>query len=275
MSADQMLRLSYSFFLYAVITVFTVEENLAAATSEWQVLKGKHFLIHYCSDSAFAGKVASKAEEYYDSITVDLGFARYDNFWLWEKRVKVLIYGSRNQFIMATGAPVWAIGKTEYSRREISTFPGDESFIESVLPHEMTHLIFRDFVGFKGDIPLWLNEGVAQWEEPLKRENLERYASKLAASNQYIPFSRLMLMDVKQVIASGQAVNFYRQAMSMVGFLIKTYGSEKFRIFCGEIRDGRNMDDSLRFAYPESLRNIIELEKAWKKYVTEYQEAGK
>ena len=239
------------------------------------MIKGKHFLVHYRSDLSFAEKVASKAEEYYNSITEDLGFTRYDNFWLWENRTRIFIYASKNEFIKATGAPEWAIGKAEFSKRAISTFPGDEAFMDSVLPHEMTHLIFRDFIGFKGDIPLWLNEGVAQWEEPVKRKNWERYAGKLAVNNQYIPFSKIMVMDVKQVIASGQAINFYRQAMSMVGFLVKMYGSGKFRTFCGEIRDGRGMDDSLRFAYPESLRNINELEKAWKQYVMEQQEAGK
>lgn len=269
-----MPRLFYFIFPCIVIFLSAGRGHLAAATSEWQVLKGKHFLVYYMNDSSFAGKVAGKAEEYYNSITEDLGFARYDNFWLWENRVKIFIYSSKNEFARATGAPAWAIGKAEYGKKEISTFPGDEVFMESVLPHEMTHLIFRDFVGFKGDIPLWLNEGVAQWEEPAKRANSGRYAARLAASNQYIPFNNLMVMDVKQIVASGNAVNFYRQAMSMVGFLIKTHGSGKFRTFCGEIRDGRSMDDSLRFAYPESLRNINEMEKAWKKYVTEQQEAG-
>lgn len=34
----------------------------------------------------------------------------------------------------------------------------------------MTHLIFIEFVGFDKVIPLWLNEGVAQWEDRSKRD---------------------------------------------------------------------------------------------------------
>ncbi len=274
MSADQMSSPSHFILPSAAIVLLAASGNLAAATSEWQVVRGRHFLVHYRGDQAFAEKVAGRAEEYYDSITKDLGFARYDNFWLWENRVSILIYPSKGEFAGATGAPVWAIGKAEYSRKTISTYAGGETFVDSVLPHEMTHLIFRDFIGFKGDIPLWLNEGVAQWEEPAKRANLARYHARLSADNACIPFDRLMAMDVKQVTASGRASDFYSQAMSMVGFLITRHGSAKFRTFCGEIRDGRSLDDSLRFAYPGVLRNIKEFEKAWKKYLTEQQEAG-
>jgi hypothetical protein len=264
-------RLEVLFFF----AMFVMASPVFAAAPEWQVFKGKHFLVHYLDNPAFAEKVAGRAEEYYGSITVDLGFARFDNFWLWENRVKIYIYSSKGEFARATNAPEWAIGKTECGRREIFTFPGNDDFMDSVLPHEMTHLILMDFIGFKGEIPLWLNEGVAQWEEPAKRAKLSKIARRLAAGGQYISLDKLMRMDVKQVVASGQAGNFYAQSMSMVGFMIKKHGSERFRTFCGQIRDGKKLDDSLRFAYPESIRNIGDLEIAWKKYVTEEQEADK
>jgi len=261
--------------LLLLAAMLTAALPVLAAAPEWQIIKGKHFLVHYLDNSSFAEKLAGRAEEYYDSITVDLGFARFDNFWLWENRVKIFIYSSREEFAKATNAPEWASGKAECNKREIFTFPGNDDFMESVLPHEMTHLVFRDFVGFKGEIPLWLNEGVAQWEESAKRQKLAKIARKLAVGNRHIPFDKVIRMDVKRVIASGQADNFYAQSMSMVGFLIKQHGSEKFRTFCGQIRDGKGLDDSLRFAYPESMRNISDFEKSWKKYVVEQQEVEK
>jgi len=247
----------------------------SAATSTWKVIKGKHFLVYYTGDSAFPGKVSSKAEEYYKTITGDLGFERYDNFWLWEDRVKIFIYKSREDFASAVGAPDWAIGKAVSERREIHTFSGDETFVDSVLPHEMTHIVFREFIGFKGEIPLWLHEGVAQWEEPAKRSMMAGLAKRLAAGNLYIPLNTLTRMGVKDLIAGGNAGHFYTQAMSLVGFMIEKHGSGRFRIFCGHLRDGRPMEEALRLAYPQSLGNIAELEKSWKKHVMEQLEARK
>jgi hypothetical protein len=84
-----------------------------------------------------------------------------------------------------------------------------------------------------------------------------------------------MRMDVQKLIADGKAGEFYAQSVSLVGFLIEQHGSERFRIFCGQLRDRKDLEDALRFAYPESLRNIVDLERAWKKYMLEQQEASK
>ena len=53
----------------------------------------------------------------------------------------------------------------------------------------------------------------------------------------------------------------------MVGFMIEEHGSERFRVFCGHLRDGKTMDDALRFTYPSRMRNLLELEAAWKKHL--------
>ncbi|MDD4869654.1 MAG: peptidase MA family metallohydrolase [Kiritimatiellae bacterium] len=265
----------FSGLVFCIVSLFVTLPLCVSAIPEWQVIKGKHFLVHYVKDPVMAERVAGKAEEYYSSITTDLGFARYDNFWLWENRVKIFIYSSKTEFTQKTGAPEWAIGKTVCDKKEISTFPGNDSFMDSVLPHELTHLVLRDFMGFKGEIPLWLNEGVSQWEEPAKRTQMVKIAGRLAAGNKYIPLDKLMLVNVRQLVADVKVGEFYAQSVSLVGFLIEKHGSERFRIFCGQLRNGRGLEDALRFAYPDSLRNIDDLERAWKKYVMEQKEVNR
>ena len=269
-------------FVFGVCLVFGVWNLVIAAVTaataapEWKVLKGQHFLVHYTGSSDFAEKIADKAEEYYGKITADLGFAKHDNYWLWDDRVKIFIYPSKNNFAAATGAPDWAVGKAVGAKREISTFAGDESFGDSVLPHEMTHLVFREFLGLKdSNVPLWLNEGVAQWEEATRRSQRVRLAVSLVRGGAAITFRKFMQMDVRAVVESGKAGEFYAQAVSLVGFIIETRGSDAFRRFCSELRDGRTVDDALKFAYPDALRNIDSLEQAWKTYVLEQQEAGR
>jgi len=52
----------------------------------------------------------------------------------------------------------------------------------------------------------------------------------------------------------------------LVGYLIEKYGSDKFAQFCRGLRDGKNVDGALAYAYVDSISNIAELEKRWLEY---------
>jgi hypothetical protein len=245
-----------------------------AADPDWQEIKGQHIIVYYVQDKALAEKVAQRAEDLYSKIAEDLGYTKRDKFWTWQNRAKIYIYPSRDAFNSGTGSPAWAGGKAVGKKREISTFSGYEDFLESVLPHELTHLMFRDFIGFEGDIPLWLNEGVAQWEEKANRDATDPLMLSLLKQNRLIPFDELTRIDSRNLERDGRVAEFYAQAGSLVGFLIRRHGSDGFRRLCGQIRDGKTVDDALGFAYPETIRNMKELEQTWRKYLAESSEVS-
>jgi len=234
--------------------------------AQWRVVKGKHFIVHH-QDGAFAASVLHKAEENYRRIAKDLGFVKYDDFWLWDKRVRIYIHGSRDEFTRATGAPKWAAGRAAYAERSISSYQDSWDFLNSVLPHELTHLIFRDFVGFEGEVPLWLDEGVAQWAERGQRKSRMQLAVKLLRRGRLLRLHDLTRMDIRSVEGGGRAVDFYAQAMSVVGYLMVEHGADRFRRFCGQLRDGKSLDAALRFTYQDSVRSIGDLEQAWLKFL--------
>lgn len=244
----------------------------SASDPEWKVVKGTHFLVLYQKDADLAERISRKAEECYTGIAVDLGIQKHGEFWLWEKRVKIYVYPDRHDFLKATRSPEWASGKAVWSRKEILTYPGNSRFLESVLPHEIAHLLFRDFMGFQDAVPLWLNEGIAQWEEKDIRSHKVRLSAQGVASGKIFPIKDLTQVDVAQLTDAGRAALFYAQSASLVGFLIETHGAEMFRKFCGQLRDGKKVEDALRFAYPQTIRNMDELEKGWKEYVRAKQE---
>lgn len=237
-----------------------------ASEPEWLMLKGKHFLVYYVDNVEFAEKVGRKAEEYYSRIARDLAITRREDFWLWDNRVRIYIYPTREKFAEDLNAPGWAAGQATYeTEKMIATFYGHDGFLTSILPHELAHLVFRDFVGFTGKIPLWLDEGIAQWEEEGKREETLLLARGLMSRNQLIPLTELMRLDIRQHTDGGFVAGFYAQSASLVGFLIEEHGAERFRKFCGSLRDGKDMDNALRFAYQDRIANIEQLEKAWRK----------
>ena len=206
-----------------------------------------------------------QAEKDYSRIGSDLGFVKFDNFWLWEKRVKIYLYPDKISFINAVGAPKWAVGKANYRKKEIAGIERSDAFLGSVLPHEIAHLVFRDFTGFGDDIPLWLDEGVAQWEDDVGRVKARNIAHLLHKKNRLMSVLDLAAMDVRKVNETGAAAEFYAQAVSIVGFMVEEYGSERFVGFCRKLRDGKTVDDALRFTYQGRISSIGELERKWKK----------
>ncbi len=240
--------------------------GLAASAQDqagWKELKGRHFLVYYRANKAFAEETLESAEKNYGEIAKDLGYVRYDRFWLWENRVKILIYEDRPSFVRATGAPDWAYAKADYKRKEISGMRNQDAFLRAHLPHEIAHLIFRDFVGFNDDVPLWLNEGFAMREEDGTRSEAGALVAEWVRRGDLIRIRELTAMDVTKVKDTALAKRFYLQSVSLVGYMIDKHGAESFQQFCKALRDGNALEESLRIAYGKAIPGINALESAW------------
>ena len=137
--------------------------------------KGIHFIVWYSSDesSSWARSILRAAEAYYRRIADNINYSRYRNFWTWDERVNIVVYQSKETFLKMTNQPAWSIGgafreETLLKTKMIVTFKQEEGFFDGILPHEISHLILGDFIGFEKTIPLWFNEGVAQLQERRK-----------------------------------------------------------------------------------------------------------
>ena len=272
-----------------VIAIFLFSLSYA---QDWQELKGEHFIVYYIKEHKFAKEVLNKSEVYYRRIASELGYPRYSKFWLWEDRVKIYIYPEKKSFLRATNQPDWSEGMADYLNKQIISYAWNTGFLESLLPHEIAHLIFRDFVGFKGEIPLWLDEGVAQWAEEKKREQVKAFAKFNFSQDTLLSLDDMMKLDIKNIdteqkvyirstltkdnergvlFLSGDNLisAYYLQSVSLVTFLIEKYGSGSFAAFCRELRDGKSLEEALKLSYPHSIRNLEELEYRWRKYLSE------
>ncbi len=254
-----------TFFLIGHSLVF--EQDLFA--NEWRELKGAHFIVNFedDQDSSLADKVLKKAEGYYHSIAEHLGYSRYSNFWTWEERVKIIIFKDRSAFLRSTGQPRWSLGYA-FSHagftdtRVIVTFKQQNNFLEGVLPHEITHLILRDFIGSSDP---WFDEGVAQYFEAHKRKLSEEFIEPMIVQGGYIPFRRLMTWHIQKEKNPQKVTIFYFQSLSIIDFLISQYGFPSFARLCRYLRDGKNFDQAFQTSYP-SLKTLERLEKGWLNY---------
>lgn len=271
------------FFLWSILI-------FKASAQEWQELSAEHFIVYFTQDEKFPREVADKAEYYYQRIATDLGYPRYSEFWTWNNRAKIYIYPDHESFLKATGQPKWSQGMAEYKTRRIISYVWSSGFLDSLLPHEMAHLIFRDFVGFKGEIPLWLDEGVAQWAEEPKRKQIKAMARHLYDNDTIISLPDMMKLDIRLItddskvyirptrtktgepgvlfLSKDNLINtYYLQAVSLVGFLIEKYGSYAFADFCRQLRDGKSVEEALKDAYPVRITNLDAFENKWREYL--------
>ena len=74
---------------------------------------------------------------------------------------------------------------------------------------------------------------------------------------------------MRTVDNTGVAIIFYAESVSVVGFIIKKYGADRFRKFCGQLCDEKSINDALWFTYPKELSTIELLEKSWHNYLKE------
>ena len=260
----------------------------AAGDIKWQEQRGSHFIVYFTDAGKKAGgvdksgktvpgdrwakNVLRKGEQYYKSIADDLGYPRHSKFWTWDNRVKIYIYPDHESFVKATGQPKWSKGLARYNEKEILSYrwAKEHEFLDALLPHELGHLMFRDFIGFKGEAPLWLDEGVAQWQEPAKRKVIRQVMRKLLKEGRLLPLKKLSSIDHTTLNSrmQTQAVHeFYIQSISLVEFMVTRHGKNRFTNFCRALRDGKTLDNALKSAYSPVILNIEDLEKRWIKHI--------
>lgn len=253
----------YILVLLFLSSFFTMSFVDPVLSQDMESINGDHFVVHYTKDEQFASDVLRKAEDYYKEIARELGYGRHSDFWTWEKRVKIFIFPDRQSFIEATGEKNWSKGMANYTEKKILSYVWSKGFLDELLPHEIAHLIFRDFVGFKGEVPLWLDEGVAQWMEPKKKSEVMWVMAQIIEDDKAIPLKKLMEMDIRKEEDNEVVYIFYVEAASLVGFLIREYGSKQFAEFCRQLRDGKRLKTALTFAYPTKIRSLVQLEEKW------------
>ncbi|MFA5155874.1 MAG: peptidase MA family metallohydrolase [Candidatus Omnitrophota bacterium] len=254
-------------FFFAVLAVSILfYPCLCRAEEKWKTSKSTHFIVYFKNaPESFIEQLVDKAEYYYDRIADNLGFTRF-NFWLWDNRAKVYIYDDANDYRVSTGQPGWSAGAARPREKIIYTYPYAQGFFETILPHEMGHIIFREFVGFDNHaIPGWLDEGVASYQESMRYSAALAVAKKAAREGALIPLDKLAQINPQSIIDQSSAQLYYAEAISLVDYLIKEHGKDNFVIFCQNLRDKKDLRQSLCLVYPFS--GLQDFDEAWQRYL--------
>lgn len=252
------------FFILFFSLTATLHAGLADDFTEE---KGTHFIVYYKDVPAdFVKTVIEFAEKYYDELTQKLEFTRY-TYWTWDRRAKIYIYPDQETFQRETKQPGWAGGMASYEQKTIWTFPHGAGFFDSLLPHEIGHIVFREVIGSR-TVPLWLEEGVACYLEQAKRIGSEKLVLDALGNKTFIPLEDLGKIDAASLRQYANANLFYAESISIVTYLVDKFGARAFNDFCRKLKDGKSLDDALSFAYFD-LRNSRDLGVFWENALRE------
>jgi len=259
---------------FALFVIFTFLWSAEVRAESWQEIQGKHFIVQYDSEvgAQWANHVLREAERYYNKIALQIGYKRYQDFWTWDDRARIIIFSDQETFSQRTGVPSWSRGfavrdQNFFQTRTMVAYKQEVDFLDGVLPHEITHLIIGDLMHSQVSLPLWFEEGVAQYQEKNKKKQADYVMRQAVRRGQYLAFDKMFVTDIRHAQDPIQTAFYYAQSVSIIEFLITKHGSKKFGQLITRLKERESFEQALLKTYLTAFRSINELEKKWLSYI--------
>jgi hypothetical protein len=133
---------------------------------------------------------------------------------------------------------------------------------KDAIVHELTHVLVGHLTfSCLGDVPTWLNEGLAVYSEG-GLDSASQQQLDDAIKNDTLLTIRSLSGGFSEV--ADKAYLSYSESYSIVKFLIETYGQDKMTSLLVALRDGLTIDEALTKTYGF---NVDGLEDAWRKAI--------
>jgi len=237
---------------------------------KWEHGESDHFVFH--TETGFLPlQLAVVAEWSYAEIKKDLEISQD----LFERKGHIYVFLNEQvwrEFVGTGKLEPWTGGwctgrELFFQSRPHFRFQG------TTLPHEMTHLVLHRFL--KGDIPLWLNEGFAEFE------GIRLYRTYLRVRNltlvnvqdqlnrdQYIPLKDLT-SAVDYPKTKDEVTAFYVESQMLIGFLYYQHGGMNPLLrFIQRQSEGARFDSAWQEVYGAKYPDQEAFEKKFITYLT-------
>ena len=224
---------------------------------DWQTINtGDIVRLHwYEGDQTFAADLASAASD-------GLRFNETQSGLKAEAPINIYVYASTDDLKDAIlYEPSWTGGQAfpEHNIVILGISRSDLDWGRDAIVHELTHVLVGHLTfSCLGDVPTWLNEGLAVYSEgeldPASKMQLED-----AIRDNTLLTVRSLSSGFSEV--ADKAYLSYSQSYSLAKFLVETHGQEKMTGLLLSLRDGLTIDEALMQVYGF---NIEGLENEWR-----------
>ena len=225
----------------------------------WDSLtEGKVTIYWYEGGQSFAQELMTTAHQALARLTEDTGAYL-------EKPVKIYIYANSQDLQGAMIYPQEWTGGVAFTRFGIIAIgiaPDILGWGKRAIAHELAHLVIHQMtLNPYGDLPTWLDEGLAMYAEGGVTLEYVAYLNKAIAEDSLI--SVRSLSSPFSAYAE-EAVLSYAQSYSLVEFLISNYGQSKMLELLNTFRQGSTYDGALEQVYGFDMDGLDAL---WRDYI--------
>lgn len=233
----------------------------------WQIYEEDSFIAFHRNEDVVKSRLKDKVGDYCKKVADKLGYEEFKIYDKsespdWDLKFKFYAYGNFGSWKKAAEAiksnPATLMAFASGNRR-VSFYEGYMK--TDVIYHEITHDIYNELIN-NAKIPNWWSEGVAQYALLTSAEAREDISNSRfrALNNRYIPLSKSCSYEDKDSYKHN-----YEDGLSVVYFLVRDKGKDKFKEFNYNLRKGKSFEKSLFEVY--DFDNINALDKAWVEYL--------
>jgi len=226
----------------------------------WREIETENFVVHHRND-IIGMEVSEAAEASYRRMHRELSLKQN-----WRRKCTVTIFPSREEFQNITKQESWSGGGHRILRRlgvltdhRIYSFQTQPRLSSAVIPHEVGHAMLAFAVGYRHEVPLWLNEGFAtQWEPPFIHRYYRRVTGHAARTGTLDRLSTLLSLEAYPQEEEKVRL-FYAECFTLVELLLDVEEMPELIEFARELAASPGLVDILlkRF-YQISGRKALE-----------------
>jgi hypothetical protein len=229
---------------------------------DWTELEGPRVTVYtYEASPEFRQAILDSAEHTIDRLENAYGI-------LPTQRVRIWVYPNKEDFYgsLAPNSEPWIAGQAQPALYLISAIlpPDDTRELDRVIPHEMTHQVTYQVTQNPFNYPpLWLNEGLAVYWQETGRDRFYSFALDLAKEGNIPP---LRTLNGEFAYDSEGALNAYALSLSVVIYILDTFGDEGMTNLLAAFKQGISYDDAVEQGLGVTFE---ELDAGWRAYILE------
>ncbi|MDP3787509.1 MAG: peptidase MA family metallohydrolase [Candidatus Omnitrophota bacterium] len=229
----------------------------------WQIYEEDAFIAFHHDEGIVRGRLKGKVGDYCKRVADKFGYEEfkiYDESASpdWDLKFKFYSYGdfaSWKKAAQARGFNPDTLMAFAAGNRRVFFY---ELYMKTdVIYHEIAHEIYRELTK-EANIPRWWSEGIAQYALLTTGEARRDISNSRfrAMNNQHIP-----LLSPN----NDSYEHNYEDGLSVVYFLARDKGKDRFKEFNYNLRKGKGFENSLFEVY--GFDNIGALDRAWVEYL--------
>ncbi len=231
---------------------------------DWQEIANERIrLLWYGLDGTLADELFALADHAYQQLAADFGVAL-------ERRPLVLIYPDRRAFeefqVMMSNVE-FVIGRY-FPGHNIAaclvTADMPRDLYADTLVHELSHLYSDNYYTGYTRLPLWLEEGLATYQESADLSDELQTVQRAAAQQALVPF--IDLPTAIRTVSVQKANLAYAEGATLFAFIHEQWGQEAVAAFLGGFRRTTSVDDVMRDVFGMGMADFEMAWRAWLGY---------